>query len=549
MRDPVEIVRIYHERTKHRLGRYARSLGYLDWDTQPDPFRSFHGAPRFELKCIEPESSPSFDRVVEEGSLPPVPLSTESISILLYDSLAISAWKQYETSRWSLRCNPSSGNLHPTEAYLVLPRLSGSSDATGVFHYAPLDHVLELRRPWPAERFQKVFPSLRAGEFVMGLTSIPWRESWKYGERAFRYCQHDVGHAIAAITYAAAGLGWRVRRIAGVDDRQIERLLGLDAEKDIESEHPDLLLVVSTLAGDHPAASDRSIALDVLADSAARECLGTRNVLSPDHVEWPVIFDVAEATRLVAALPAAVESRTPAPALIENRGLSARRLFRTRRSAQSLDGATGITRDAFFHVLERVMPRAGRVPFTALPDRSRIHPVLFVHRVADLAPGLYVLPRNASVEAELREAFDPRLQFERVDNAQEALPLFRLDPGNVRNAAAMIACDQAIAADGAFAVGMLAEFDAAFADYGGFAYRRLHWEAGMIGQVLYLEAEALGLRGTGIGCFYDDSMHQLLGLSSTRFQTLYHFTIGRGVEDERLTTLPAYDDARRARGT
>lgn len=549
MRDPVEIVRLYHERTKHRLGRYARSLGYLDWDTQPDPFRTFHGAPRFELKCIEPESSPAFDRVVDEGSLLPAPLTTESISILLYDSLAISAWKQYETSRWSLRCNPSSGNLHPTEAYLVLPRLAGLGDSSGVFHYAPLDHALELRRPWPEDRFQKLFPSLRAGEFVVGLTSIPWRESWKYGERAFRYCQHDVGHAIAAIAYAAAELGWRVRRIAGVDDRQIEQLLGLDAEKDIESEHPDLLLVVSTESIPQAATQECAIELDVLTESAGRECLGTRNVLSPDHVEWPVIFEVAEAARLVIALPAAVESRAPAPALVENRELPARRLFRTRRSAQSLDGATGITRDAFFRVLERVMPRAGRIPFTALPDRSRIHPVLFVHRVADLAPGLYVLPRSASVEPELQRALDPKLRFERVEDAPESLPLFRLDPGNVRNAAAMIACDQAIAADGSFAVGMLAEFDTALLEYGGFAYRRLHWEAGMIGQVLYLEAEALGLRGTGIGCFYDDSMHQLLGLKDTRFQTLYHFTIGRGVEDERLTTLPAYDDARRARGT
>ena len=34
----------------------------------------------------------------------------------------------------------------------------------------------------------------------------------------------------------------------------------------------------------------------------------------------------------------------------------------------------------------------------------------------------------------------------------------------------------------------------------------------MIGQVLYLEAEAAGIRATGIGCFFDDEMHALLGL-------------------------------------
>ena len=43
-------------------------------------------------------------------------------------------------------------------------------------------------------------------------------------------------------------------------------------------------------------------------------------------------------------------------------------------------------------------------------------------------------------------------------------------------------------------------------------YRCLFWEAGMIGHLLYLEAEAAGVRGTGIGCYFDDSVHDLLGI-------------------------------------
>ena len=62
----------------------------------------------------------------------------------------------------------------------------------------------------------------------------------------------------------------------------------------------------------------------------------------------------------------------------------------------------------------------------------------------------------------------------------------------------------------------------------------------MIGQVLYLEAEAAGLRGTGIGCFFDDAMHEVLGLKGDEFQDLYHFTVGGPITDTRITTLPAY---------
>ena len=65
-------------------------------------------------------------------------------------------------------------------------------------------------------------------------------------------------------------------------------------------------------------------------------------------------------------------------------------------------------------------------------------------------------------------------------------------------------------------------------------------EAGIIGQVLYLEAEAHGLRGTGIGCYFDDAVHDLLGLKDDSFQSMYHFTVGMPIEDDRLTTLPPY---------
>jgi hypothetical protein len=39
----------YHQATKHHFNRFARSLGYLDWATQPDPFRRYAGAPVISL--------------------------------------------------------------------------------------------------------------------------------------------------------------------------------------------------------------------------------------------------------------------------------------------------------------------------------------------------------------------------------------------------------------------------------------------------------------------------------------------------------------------
>ena len=87
---------------------------------------------------------------------------------------------------------------------------------------------------------------------------------------------------------------------------------------------------------------------------------------------------------------------------------------------------------------------------------------------------------------------------------------------------------------------MIADFDASLQAFGPSFYRHLFWESGVVGQVLYLEAEAAGARATGIGCFYDDPVHDVLGLAGHAFQSLYHFTVGIPVEDARLTTEPGY---------
>ena len=42
----------YHERSKHRLNRYAPGPGRLDWANQPNPFRRYEGAMRIELPLL-----------------------------------------------------------------------------------------------------------------------------------------------------------------------------------------------------------------------------------------------------------------------------------------------------------------------------------------------------------------------------------------------------------------------------------------------------------------------------------------------------------------
>jgi hypothetical protein len=190
-------------------------------------------------------------------------------------------------------------------------------------------------------------------------------------------------------------------------------------------------------------------------------------------------------------------------------------------------------------MLRRLLP-GGCPPFDALCWEPRLHLVLFVYRVTGLEPGIYLLARADDAVAALQRALHADFAWIRPAGVPDDLPLFLLAHLDARQIARQLSCAQDIAADGFFSLGMLAEFDDALEAGGPSAYRRLFWEAGAIGQALYLEAEAAGARGTGIGCFFDDGVHELLGITDHRLQSLYHFTVGIPVDDSRLTTHPGY---------
>ncbi len=301
MTSALDVTLAYHERTKHHLFRFAASLGYMDWATQPDPFRRFEGAPIIPLALVPGEAEPRYEPAFLVGRIPPAPLNRTSISQLLQDALALSAWKQAGNSRWALRVNPSSGNLHPTEGYLVAGPIADLHSSAAVYHYAPRLHALELRTEMSTQAWREISSQLPANTVLIGLTSILWRESWKYGERAFRYCQHDAGHAIGSVAVAAAGLGWEARLLESVVDSDLAALLGISSQTGIEAEHADCLLAVSPASAEDnifPTERQRTFAMPAAVQDELRHASwsGTPNSLSSDHHAWPVIDEVAAAT-------------------------------------------------------------------------------------------------------------------------------------------------------------------------------------------------------------------------------------------------------------
>ena len=538
--DGAAMVLAYHEATKHHPHRYARSAGYLDWANQPDPFRRYPGAPLHRLPLHAIDDTPPYEDLYSRAQVPARAVNTQSIGLFFECSLALSAWKEFRGERWPLRCNPSSGNLHPTEGYLVAGPIEGLTASPGVYHYAPKEHALEERCAFDSNTWGTLAAAFPRGTFFVGLTSIHWREAWKYGERAYRYCQHDVGHALAALRLAAAMLGWRARMLDALPDALLAALLGVDRDDgyhEAEREAPDLLLAVMPRE-DGFAATLPSEPVTQIAQAA---WYGTPNRLSKNHADWSIIDRVYQACAKYETPPeshrAGVNEAVPPVAPC---GLSALRIIQQRRSAVAMDGKTCVPQHTFYHMLARVVPSLCSIPWDATASPPHVHLALFVHCVDGIPPGLYALGRDASALEPLRDAMRADFVWEKPEGCPDGLDLCLLVKGDCREAAATLSCGQDIAGDGVFSLGMFAEFEPVIREQGPHVYRQLFWEAGMIGQVLYLEAEAAGVRATGIGCFFDDPVHEVFGLQERRCQSLYHFTIGGPVDDPRLTTLPPY---------
>lgn len=490
----------YHDSTKHRPSRYAASLGYMDWATQPDPFRRYEDAPLIPL--IHSDITPPYHLLFEPDALPSAPVCLESLSQLLRYSLGLAAIKSHEGSSWALRCNASSGNLQPTECYVIAPPLEGISAHSTLSHYASREHALELLYTYDE--------NLPEGTFLIALSSIIWREAWKYGERSWRYCQLDAGHAYGALKTAATMLGWSCN-IQSVDSAEIAQLCGLDQYKRFdkyEHESPDMLLRIGI--------SDKVITIP-----KTPELYTQANLLSPAHHDWTILEVIDKASEGHYPITASLHRHRQIPLPTKSAG----EMILKRRSAQAMDGSS-ITETQFRQILDASL---------FCDETSDVHFVMFVHRIEGLDKGLYTFIRNEDDLDELKNAMDSTFLWEDFRHG-----LYLLQRDDYRGAAQRISCGQEIAKEGAFSFGMVCNFAGSIELHGAIGYKNLYHQCGAIGQMLYLESTSLGLSATGIGCFLDDEFHALLGLRDQRYQSLYHFTIGRAIIDTRITTLPPY---------
>ena len=224
----------YHQGTRYQRNKMVG--GGLDWANQPPPYKEFP-APlkRISISSLSQQGgNPLWETIAKRRSVRDFshqPITFEELSRLIWAIQGITA----RAREFEFRTVPSAGALYPIETYVVINGVAGISP--GIYHYSVKETQLLLIREGS---FGRELSQAALGQEMLGeaactfvWTAIVERSKWKYRERAYRYIYMDVGHIGENLYLAATGLNLGCCTVGAFFDDEIDRLIGIDGEKEI----------------------------------------------------------------------------------------------------------------------------------------------------------------------------------------------------------------------------------------------------------------------------------------------------------------------------
>jgi SagB-type dehydrogenase family enzyme len=501
----IEVARAFHEATAHTPHSVHASAHILDWDIKPFPFKVYSELAAIALpRAFDPVSLDTLAALDPARAGAPAPLTLERLTALLYYAAGVTRKKTYPGGGEVLfRAAPSTGALYQTEVYVMAGAVEGL--AAGLYHFCPGDFALRRLRDGDGRAALAEAAAdggiARAAATIV-LSAIYWRNTWKYQARGYRHLFWDSGTMLANLLAAAAAVGLSPRVDTGFGDGEVNRLLGLDAEREAALE----LVVLGPEAT--PAALPARI------DPIRHDVLP----LSSEEVDYPRLREVYAASTLGSAdevrrWRAATWARTPSAPGPPTLGPA---------GATPLPAARG---SAGRGLGETVQRRASTRQFSRAPLSSD-----------DLATTLWWATRgfDADVPAGLVDLF---LIVNAVDGIAPGAYRYRPDAqaletvklGAFRRESGYLCLEQPLGADAAAVIYFLAPLAEILRVSGNRGYRLANLEAGLIGGRAYLAAYAQGFGASGL-TFYDRHVADFFAPASAGRDAVFVTALGRSAE-------------------
>jgi SagB-type dehydrogenase family enzyme len=499
----IESTHRYHELTKHSYQSIRLSPHYLDWAIKPSPFKVYPelepiALPRGLLKT----GYPALEALARGPSGPmqtPRP-SLEQLASILYFSAGVTRVKEYAGGRIYFRAAACAGALYPTEIYLVCGDIEEL--AAGVYHFSPGDFSLRRLREGDYRgvlvKATAAYPVVASAPVTLIFSSISWRSTWKYRDRAYRYHFWDNGTILANALAMAYSHGIPAQVILGFIDSEIENLTGIDGAR-------ELALSLMTLGREENGVA----AANRLPEPVSHEAIP----LSTSEVDYPAIREAYRTSSLAGEAEVSAWRKA---------SLSARPIAAGEQTiALALPAANELPGVSIEAVIER---RASTRRFATRPITLQ-----------DLSVILYSATREVAADystggAQLNELY---LIINRVEGLSSGAYYYHKDKhaiellkeGDFSERARYLTLEQDLGGDAAVTVFFMADLDRGLAAYGNRGYRVAQMEAGIMGGRIYLAAYALRRGATGL-TFYDDDVTEFFKPHAAGMSCIFVTSIG-----------------------
>ena len=500
----------YHEETKHSELSIRSSAHYLDWDNKPNAFKFYSKIPSMALPVDFPTPDQNVVTMIEKDQVTRSvntnkDLDIRLLSSLLFFSSGITRQIKFPHGKYLMRAAPATGALYPIEVYVLSTEINGLR--AGIYHFCPGQFTLTNLRKGD----YRLLLAEAAGDsdqiknspFTIILTSIAWRNAWKYQARSYRHWFWDSGVIAANLIAIAKSFGLDSKLILGYIDKVVNDMLCLDEGKEASV----VLVPIGIGCSQEPPKK---------IEYPSRFVPDIVPLSKNKGIEYPEIWEIHNASSLnsseevrkwIRSVPliefpepmkaGIIESKQIDPISINSQSLSDVILLRgsTRKFSRQ---------PIAFEKLSNILYSLTKHIDSDFADKKSMIDIYFIaNEVSNLQSGAYF--------------------FNRRDNSINLLN------SNVnRNTSGYLCLEQPLFSDASVVFYMMANLKLILETLGNRGYRLCQFESGIIAGRIYLSAYSQGIGASG-STFYDDAVTQFLSPHARDKDTM--IAVGIGISD------------------
>ena len=491
----------YHQETSYERGKIPGHQ--LDWRNQPSVYKDYNGIDPILLPDNMPSMHNDIFKVLKKGDADQgIPrMDPEQLSVILRLTYTLTARASQGGDFFYYRSAASAGALYPTEIYIVTHGFKGLNN--GLYHFGIHGHRLTPLRTGDFSGFiagHLIPPSGVLPVITFIFTAIYFRSSWKYRERAYRYHLLDTGHVMENLSIAMKALGLPFRISYDFNDRNVNRLAGLDDQREAS-------LALAYIPDCKSSADSCMPMISVLSDD-----IKNASIVSEREMQYPAILEIHEAGK-----PAVPDSSHmndvsdftgPSPetwialpdALPGSETAGYPDCLFKRRSKRNFVNAP-MERNTLLSFIDALCIDDTTDPQTQSGHSHSFCTGFIAGNIEGIDHGIYLLDRE-----------------------QRRFGLFK--KGNLIERMAHACLDQLWLKNANIHFLFISDLERLEQRRGPRGYRYDMMGAGRMGQRIYILATSLGLGCCGIGAFYDQEAAEIIGLTRSS-RLLYLVAAGR----------------------